>query len=330
MVGREAEATMGYGSYSHEAHAAIMRTRATLPREQVFVQRPCHPLMDPHGVTWRESRDSEAHPNSLGIVFALDVTGSMGKIPEQLARRDLPTFMKSLLDAGVTDPQVLFMAVGDATCDKAPLQVGQFESAAREMDQWLVWSFLEGGGGGQDTESYELALYFAARHTRMDCWEKRRHKGYLFMTGDENPYPVVSHRQVQTLIADGLAEDLSLRQVVDELQRTFEPFFLIPDVQRAKRCERTWRDLLGDHVVVMSSADDTCHVAASLVALCEGAAKDLDALARRLMDDGVDRQRVGAVVRAIAPFAASRGQDGPQPKLETGVVPGAGASRHER
>jgi len=322
---------MGYGGYSHEAHEAITKARAELPRQQVFKQTKCHPMMDPHGVKFREARDSEAHPNSVGIVFALDVTGSMGQIPDQLARKDLPSFMKSLTDAGVPDPQLLFMAVGDATCDKAPLQVGQFESAAKEMDQWLTWSFLEGGGGALGTESYELGLYFAARHTLMDCWEKRKHRGYLFMTGDENPYPVVSRQQVSALIADGLEEDLPLARLVDELQRTFEPFFLIPDPQRAKRCERAWRDALGDHVIVMEEPGDTCLVAASLVAFCEGAAKDVDAVAKRLEENGVDKKRIGAVVRAITPFAASRGRDGAaQPRVEAGATPTKGESGHTR
>jgi hypothetical protein len=48
--------------------------------------------MNPKGVRFRESRDSEAHPNTVSIAFALDVTGSMGKIPELLAKKELPTF----------------------------------------------------------------------------------------------------------------------------------------------------------------------------------------------------------------------------------------------
>lgn len=122
-------------------------------------------------------------------MFALDVTGSMGDIPQTLARRELPTFMKLLTDCGVADPQLMFMAIGDATSDRAPLQVGQFESTANLMDQWLTWSYLEGGGGGTGEESYELAFYVIAQHTDMDCWVKRKKRGYLFVTGDELPYP---------------------------------------------------------------------------------------------------------------------------------------------
>lgn len=66
--------------------------------------------------------------------------------------------MKLLTACHVADPQVMFMAVGDATSDRAALQVGQFESTAELMDQWLTWCFLEGGGGGTGHESYELAF----------------------------------------------------------------------------------------------------------------------------------------------------------------------------
>jgi len=296
---------MGYGSYSLDAHRALTTARASMPREKVFKQSKCHPLMNPHGIRVRESRDSETHPNSLGIVFALDVTGSMGGIPVKLARRDLPTFMSTLMDCGVPDPQVLFMAVGDANCDRAPLQVGQFESEAELMDQWLTWSYLEGGGGGSNQESYELGLYLAARHTSMDCFEKRNHRGYLFMTGDENPYPRISKAQVKSLIGDELDDDIPLEKIVSELSVMYEPFYLIPDARRAQRCEKMWRDQLGDHVILLASPDDICHASAVLVGLCEGALSDIDEAAKRLRDKGLKRARVGAIVTALEPFAAS-------------------------
>ena len=322
---------MGYGSYSHAAHRAITDARSSLPREKVFKQRECHPLMNPHGVRFRESRDSDAHPESLGIVFALDVTGSMGDIPDLLARQELPSFMKTLLDCGIDSPQVLFTAFGDATCDRAPLQVGQFESEAELMDQWLTWSYLEGGGGGQFTESYELAMYFAARHTAMDCWEKRKHRGYFFMTGDEHPYPRVSRQQVKGLIGDELEDDVPVEVAVRELQKTFEPFFLVPDPHRAKRCECEWRDLMGDHVIVLEDSADTCLVAAALVGLCEGALKDLGEVAQRLEAGGATKKRAGRVVRSLTPFAETLGKAGVDaPELEDAPVGAKGASGHGR
>jgi hypothetical protein len=316
---------MGYGNYSHDAHPIISRGRSDLPTQQVFQQTACHAMMNPKGVRVRESRDSAEHPHSLGIVFALDVTGSMGEIPAMLAKNELPKFMKILVDCKVDDPQLLFVAVGDATCDTAPLQVGQFETTAELMDRWLTWSYLEGRGGGQNTESYELALYFLAEHTDMDCWVKRQKRGYMFMTGDELPYPVASKHQIEALIGDRVDEDIPVAAVVAALQESFRPFFLIPDHARRQRCERAWRDLLGDHVIAMESAEDTCFVAAGLVALTEGALPDLDAVARIVSASGASDARVGRVIRALTPYAATLGADGvPAHRTHAAAVPTTG------
>ena len=261
---------MGSGNYSSIAHEALLHGRASIPAQQVFKQNKCHPLMNPKGVRLRESRDSEDHPQSFGIVFALDVTGSMGEIPKLIATRQLPVFMKILLDCQIADPQILFMAIGDAVSDSAPLQVGQFESTAELMDQWLTWSYLEGGGGGTGEESYELGMYFLAMHTEMDSAVKRKKRGYLFMTGDEIPYPILSKHVAEGIIGDTLDDDLTVEEIVAELQKTYVPFFIIPDKTRARRCERRWRDLIGDHVLVLESSEDVCFVAAGATLLCEG------------------------------------------------------------
>jgi predicted protein tyrosine phosphatase len=314
---------MGHGNYSHAAHAALLADRAHLGADEVFTQSGCHPLMDPRGLSVRESRDSADHPNALAIAFALDVTGSMGDIPRLLAQRDLPRFMGLLEACAIEDPQLLFMAIGDATSDRAPLQVGQFESTAELIDQWLTWSFLEGGGGGSGSESYELAFYLLARHTDTDNWVKRRRKGYLFMTGDELPYPQVSRHQIDALIGDRLDEDIPIEEVIAAAAEQYHLFFLIPDLQRRERCEARWRELLGDHVVCMESPDDTCHVAAALVGLTEGRLTDLDAAARALAAQGLERERVSAVVRALRPYAELLKPDAVGLPLRPGARPPA-------
>ena len=252
----------------------------------------------------RECRDSADHPNSLGIVFALDVTGSMGDIPHLLAKQELPNLMKLLTACGEADPQVMFMAVGDATSDQASLQVGQFESTAELMDQWLTWSYLEGGGGGTGQESYELAFYIAAQHTDMDNWVKRKKKGYLFMTGDELPYPAVSRHQIEALLGEKLDEDIPIEEVIAAAAENYHLFFLIPDVGRAKRCGPRWRQLLGDNAIVMESPSDACSVAAAIVGLTEGRIANLDALATILSNNGFNREHVGSTIRAVQHYAA--------------------------
>ena len=87
-----------------------------------------HPALDPHGVAARESRDSAEHPGSVAIAVLFDVTGSMLEVPRTLQGK-LPQLLGLLLRKGyVRHPQIMFGAIGDATCDRAPLQVGQFES----------------------------------------------------------------------------------------------------------------------------------------------------------------------------------------------------------
>jgi hypothetical protein len=322
---------MGYGDYSYQAHQTRTNARSSAPTEEVFQQRTIHPLMSPFGVKSRESRDSVEHPNSLGVVFALDVTGSMGQIPVQLAKTELPHFMKTLLDCGVTDPQILFMCIGDAAHDKGPLQVGQFESSDEGMDQWLTWSWLEGGGGGNGSESYDLAMYFAARHLEMDCILKRKKRGYFFMTGDENPYPSTSKKWVQLLLGDQLPDDVPLEQVCEEISRSFHAFFMIPEKGRVDGCEAAWRKLLGDHVICLATPADTCYVSAGLICLSEGYVKDLKEFAHRLDETGLDRKRVVGIVQALTPYAATIHRDGvPTPNLEPVAFPEDGASGHQR
>ncbi|MEI6292004.1 MAG: VWA domain-containing protein [Chloroflexota bacterium] len=294
---------MGNGNYSHTAHEALLRGRADLPAQKVFKQEICHPLMNPKGVLLRESRDGADHPQSLGIVFALDVTGSMGDIPKLMAVQQLPNFMKTLMDCRIEDPQLLFMAVGDAISDNAPLQVGQFESTAELMDQWLTWSYLEGGGGGSGQESYELGLYFLAMHSEMDCMVKRKKRGYLFMTGDEVPYPKLSKHVVDWVIGDNLDDDLEVEEIVAEVQKSFNPFFIIPDLARAKRCERRWRDLLGDNVICLESPVDVCYVSAGAILLSEGRASSLKELSDLLNNAGLPADRQSAVIRSLTPYA---------------------------
>ena len=295
---------MGFGSYSFEAHAALTQARSQKSTQEVFTQTSLHPSMNPFGVKHRESRDSKEHPRSLGIVFALDVSGSMGEIPELLAKKELPKFMKSLGDCGVESPQVLFMAFTDHEYDGRPLQVGQFETTAELMDQWLVRCSLSGGGApapdyasksGNGFESYDLAFYFAAKHTAMDCWEKRKKKGYLFVTGDEPPYSHARADVVKHVLGDTIS-DMPLGAVIEAAKETFEPFFLIPDAGRAQSIKDRWTPVLGDRVIVLEGPEDTTGVAAGLVALGEGNIKDAAAL----------RAKVGErAARCLGPWLAS-------------------------
>lgn len=233
-----------------------------------------HQTLDPSGLKFRESRDNAEHPNASAILISLDVTGSMGAVVRGI-HADLPRLHELLLGQhSVSDPQILFAAVGDATCDKVPLQVGQFESDNR-MDQNLEHLILEGGGGGQKTESYELMLYVAARHTALDCWEKRKHKGYLFIIGDEMAYPAVSRQQVMKLVGSDIGSDVPLDRIVAEAKQRYHVYFILPGGASYGGDAQVlgfWREHLGkDAVVILQSPEDTSDCIAQLIGAKEAA-----------------------------------------------------------
>mgnify|MGYP001268947544 CR=1 FL=1 len=260
-----------------------------------------HDALDPKNVKFRESRESDEHPNPTSIVVMFDVTGSMGSIPVSLQTK-LPELLGLLLRKGyVPDPQIMFGAVGDATCDRIPLQVGQFESDNR-MDQNLENIFLEGGGGGQRTESYELAMYFVARHTDIDCWKKHGRKGYLFIIGDEMAYPEVNRREVKAVIGDGLQQDIPTESIVRELRERYHVFYILPQGASYGGDPKIlgfWRKLLGQNVLELEDSEAVCETIALAIGMTEGTI-DLKTGTVDLRDFGVAEKTLQVVATALA------------------------------
>ena len=156
-----------------------------------------------------------------------DVTGSMGTVPRVLQTK-LPQLLGLLLRKGYVDRPADHVRRDRrrdlrrrAAADRA-VRVGQPDGRRPRR------IFLEGGGGGQRTESYELAMYFMARHTAIDCCEKRGRKGYLFLIGDEMAYPRVKPREVAAVIGDDAGRAIPVAAIVAELQRKFDVYYILP------------------------------------------------------------------------------------------------------
>jgi hypothetical protein len=269
-----------------------------------LVDRAVHPKMNPRSVRVRESRDSAAHPRSHAVAVLFDVTGSMQGVPRVL-QANLPKLMGLLIRKGyLEDPQILVGAIGDATCDAAPLQVGQFESGI-EIEEDLGKLFLEGGGGGHITESYELAMYFMARHTALDCFEKRGQRGYLFVIGDEAPYPKVKRKEVLHNIGDGLQTDLPVEEVIAELQRTYDVYYVLPKMTQHwdnQTVNRRWVKLLGQNALRLENPAAICELIASTIGIAEGKV-DLEHMADDLVEAGSSADIAQAVRNTLVDIA---------------------------
>src|SRR5688500_2240630 len=112
---------MGSGMWSTDVYDAADRYRRATGRSAFSYSdsgaRTVHPALDPRGAV-RESRDSAEHPQSVAISVLFDVTGSMRTVPRVLQAK-LPQLLGLLQRQGYArDPQVMFGAIGDATCDR--------------------------------------------------------------------------------------------------------------------------------------------------------------------------------------------------------------------
>jgi hypothetical protein len=264
-----------------------------------------HSALDPKGVDLRESRDSDEHPTSVAVAVLFDVTGSMHVVPQTLQMK-LPELFGLLLRKGyVEHPQILFGAIGDAFADRVPLQVGQFESDNR-IDENLGNIFLEGNGGGQKSESYELAMYFMLKHTAIDCLEKRGKRGYLFIIGDEMAYPKITPSQVETVIGDKIGEPIDTAILVKDLQQMYDVYYIMPTGSmhyNDSQVTGMWRDLLGQNFILLDDLDATCETIALAIGMGEGSI-DLDAGVEDLKELGSTH---GATVSKALATVGSKG-----------------------
>lgn len=219
---------------------------------EIFTQnakRMAHESMNPYGISFRESRDSEVHPNTIPIILGLDVTGSMGHIPHELIREGLPKLMGGIIQGGVPDPALLFLGIGDHECDSYPLQIGQFESGDEELDMWLTRTYIESGGGGNAGESYLLAWYFAAFHTRTDAFEKRKQKGLLFTVGDEPCLKTLPASAIREIMGTG-QQTYTHYELLEEAKKRYEVYHInVLHSDQAMRANKGWKELLGQNCI---------------------------------------------------------------------------------
>lgn len=265
---------MGYSNWSSAAYSKLRDNYSTKSKSQIFSATMVDPDMDPKGLTFRESRDSDAHPNSLPVMVFLDVTGSMGRIPEILVREKLGALMDTLIAHGVADPQILFGAIGDQVTDRGPLQVGQFESGTDELDMWLTKLWLEGGGGGQAMESYLLAWLIGGRHTSIDSFEKRGEKGFLFTIGDEWTWESLKPAQLREIMGYKNSSKVKAEDLLEEAKRMYEVFHIHINEACYRDDPRVidpWKDLLGERLIILEDYNAIAETIAATVAVIRGA-----------------------------------------------------------
>lgn len=240
---------MGRGSYRATDWAALRSSRkisGDTTEAQIFDSRAARTDNRSDLINIRESRDNPDSPLSTPVIIGFDVTASMGYLAGEIARNALNGMIVTILrNKAVTDPQVLCAAIGDVKSDVTPLQVTQFESDIRMVSQ-LMTLCLEGGGGGNEGESYNLLWYFASRHTKTDCFDKRGKKGVLFTIGDDKCHPDLSVAEIRKAFGDDVPYNLSNEELLWEVQKKYDIFHIYIENgrDRDRLVASYWNDLI--------------------------------------------------------------------------------------
>lgn len=250
---------MGAGTWTSSAYSSRLASRGissadsimSMDTTQYYESRNLAPVLNPKNVT-RECCDSDEHPNTIPVILALDVTGSMGNSAKACAAK-LNEIMTSLYEK-VNDIQFMTMAIGDFSYDRAPLQVSQYESDIRILEQ-MDQIYFEGGGGGNSFESYTAAWYFALKHTKLDC-HNRGKKGIIITLGDEPLNPYLPRWAVESVIGDKLQGDVDTKDLYREVTEKFDVYHIsVDDSDSSYRyhqidADATWKKVLGDNYKV--------------------------------------------------------------------------------
>lgn len=214
-----------FASYSTSKGRSVDASTGTIKgdfsAQSMFSRRKIAEELNPYKVI-RECRDTAEHPNTVPVILALDVTGSMGNGAVKVAKQ-LNVIMTELFQK-VKDVEFLIMAIGDLAYDDAPVQASQYESDIR-IAEHLDKVYFEGGGGGNLFESYTAAWYFGLHHTDLDCW-KRGKKGIIITLGDEPLNPYLPKKELNEVTGDTVQSDIQTKDLFNDTSKKFSIYHL--------------------------------------------------------------------------------------------------------
>ena len=245
---------MGYGSYKASDWAKLKSSRgisASSGADALFRNNGLQDKYNPRFIDMRESCDSEDSPNSTPIIIGFDVTGSMGYLAAEIAKNSLDKTITAIYNKQpVTNPHVMCAPFTAPQMDGA-LQITQFEADIRVIEQLLD---LKVGFGGNRYSYDSLVWYFAAEHTKIDCWEKHKKKGFLFCIGDEicgtGADGGLTGAEIEKVFGDKDVSDLTIEKLAKMAGERYEIFHIITGY-RMEEAAKTWNEVLPGRVACL-------------------------------------------------------------------------------
>ena len=174
------------------------------------------------GITNRRSINIDEHvpdrvetDSKYPLVIACDGTGSMGTFPETIFRK-LPFLDRHGVDDYLPDAKISFAMIGDARTDRYPFQAQDF-CRGTDMQEALNKLIIERGGGGNDKESYDLALLYYLRN----CELPAAIRPVFIMICDEGLYNTVDPKWASTFAKTDIEKPMLTKTLFDEIKQKF-------------------------------------------------------------------------------------------------------------
>jgi hypothetical protein len=214
---------------------AAERARASGPRTYQEKSGPNEKIIDP------QKRISTESGNPL--IVAVDVTGSMASWPFEIFDR-LPLLYNTLSQYR-EDLEVCFVAIGDAACDKWPLQVTTFASGF-DLEQ-LLGSLYGEGGGGDAPESYGLFAHWVNTHVEVPDLQE---PPFLIVFGDVTMHPKVPKEQITHYLGDRALRNVDAIKAWNQVSKNWNTWFLRrPTGKPGDMVDKQWGKAIGEQKI---------------------------------------------------------------------------------
>lgn len=194
------------------------------------------------------------------LIVIADVTGSMGNWPTTMFSK-LPYLLHELKVYLGEEGEFLISAVGDATCDRYPLQVQKATNKYEEASAAFSKLVIEGGGGSSSPpcESYDLAAAYFLHAVSVN--KNIGIKPILVFIGDENFYDRINPDQLRPFGIVNI-ERKTTKKVFEELNEIYDIYFIQKPYSSnysdsiSREVTKCWSDVLPkDHVIPLQDPE---------------------------------------------------------------------------
>lgn len=303
---------MGGGSYDRDVYTSTTSTggyAVSAASAQKVGARKLNKALLPF-----KRRIECSHQNP--IVLELDGTGSnIGAA--RVFYDKMPMLWGQIIQQGLlADPSISFAVNGDAgRGDDYPLQVCDFNEGIA-LDNDLGEIVLEGGGGSNSVESYELAARFYANH----CQLIKGAYGFYFLLADEGVYDSLDPQDAKEVLGETLKNPVSTKTIFQALKKKFGGnVFLIHLPYGSDYQDRPvvlqWIELLGaNHVLCINEPKAMVDVILGVIAIVSGK-RTLEEYKVDMAERGQNEARIRKVAEAlkdVVPSATSM----PEPAVD--------------